>query len=167
VGHQWIGGVLGLNSNDHGFLLEGLTNALAIGVIREAWGGVAAVEAMSRFVAGPYSGLVRDGRDVVADQPLTDETNTVLRALGVYGKAGLGFEAIRQAMGNVAWRSALAAFAETFRFRIFTPDDLRTALIASSPEAAQAEVEARWTFWFEQDRTTLEDIDPIVQAAGH
>ncbi|HWK79490.1 MAG TPA: M1 family aminopeptidase, partial [Thermomicrobiales bacterium] len=166
VGHQWIGGLLGLNSNDHGFMLEGLTNALAIGAIREAWGADAAVEAMGRFVAGPYSGLVRDGRDVIADQPLTADTNTVLRALGVYGKAGLGFEAIRQAMGNAAWQSALGAFAELFRFRIFTPDDLRTALGASSPASVQADVNALWTFWFEQDRTTLSDIDPIVQGAG-
>ncbi|MGC4190076.1 MAG: M1 family aminopeptidase [Thermomicrobiales bacterium] len=164
AGHQWIGGLLGLNSNDHGFMLEGLTNALAIGTIRDAYGADAAVEAMGRFVAGPYSGLVRDGRDAIADQPLTDDTNVVLRALAVYGKAGLGFEAIRQELGNDAWQAALAGFAQHFRFGIFTPDDLRTALMAaaSSPDR----VAALWTFWFEQAKTTLPDIDPIVQGAG-
>lgn len=165
IGHQWVGGILGLNSNDHGFMLEGFTNALAVGAIREAWGAEAAIEAMGRFVAGPYSGLVRDGRDERADQPLTSETNTVLRSLAVYGKAGLGFEAIRQAMGNDAWRSALSAFAMAFRNHIFTPDDLRTALTdAASDPAAIATL---WTFWFEQTETTLPDIDPIVQGAGH
>lgn len=166
VGHQWIGGLVGLNSNDHGFLLEGLTNALAIGVIREAWGATAAVEATARFVAGPYSGLVRDGRDVIAAQPLTADTNVVLRALGVYGKAGLGFEAIRQAMGDAAWRAALGDLAARFRFGIITPGDLRAALVASTPDPQRAEVEARWTFWFEDARTTPADIDPVVQGAG-
>lgn len=165
VGHQWIGGVLGPNSNDHGFLLEGLTNALAIGVIRDAFGADAAVEAMGRFVAGPYSGLVRDDRDLIADAPLTNETNVVLRALVVYGKAGLGFEAIRQVMGNDAWRAALGAFAETFRQRVFTPADLRTALQAAAP--AGTDIAALWAFWFDQATVTLADIDPIVQGAGH
>ena len=164
VGHQWIGGLLGMNANDHGFLLEGLTNALAIGVIRDVWGADAAIEAMGRFVAGPYSGLVRDGRDVIADQPLAGDTNVVLRALGVYGKAGLGFEAIRQEMGDTAWRAALGAFAGAFRNRIFTSNDLRTALTAaaSSPDR----VGELWTFWFERANAALPDIDPVVQGAG-
>ncbi|MGC4106742.1 MAG: M1 family aminopeptidase [Thermomicrobiales bacterium] len=164
IGHQWIGGMLGLNSNDHGFMLEGLTNALAIGVIREAWGGDAAIEAMGRFVAGPYSGLVRDGRDELADQPLTPDTNTVLRALAVYGKAGLGFEAIRQALGTDAWRAAMSGFAARFRFGVFTPDDLRTALMAAASDPNT--IDALWTFWFEETRTMLPDIDPVVQGAG-
>lgn len=164
IGHQWIGGLIGSNSNDHGFMTEGLTNALAVEVLRELEGNDAAAAYLQGYVAGGYAALVRDGRDVVADTPVTDEMNGVLRGLAVYGKAALGFEAIRQELGDKTYRDAIAGYAHTFRFGIATPDDLRKALTGAGPSVD--EVNALWHFWFEEDTATITDVEAVFAGAA-
>ena len=165
LGHQWIGGMIGSNSNDHGFMTEGLTNALALDVLRQAEGSDAAIQYMNAYVAGGYAALVRDGRDVIADEPLTNETNGVLRSLAIYGKGALGFEAIRQDLGERAFHEAMAAYAADFRFGIATPEDLLAKFMAvAGPLDDPAYL---WDFWFHQDTATLQDVEHIMASSGH
>ena len=164
IGHQWIGGVIGSNSNDHGFMSEGLTNALALDVLRELEGPEAASAYLQGFVAGGYAALVRDGRDAIADAPITNDMNGVIRGLAVYGKAGLGFEAIRQELGEVAFRAAMTAYAAQFRFGIATPEDLLASF--TSHERRDENIMVLWTFWFERADTKLADVEAVFAGAG-
>ncbi|HEU0166018.1 MAG TPA: M1 family aminopeptidase [Thermomicrobiales bacterium] len=164
VGHQWIGGLIGNNSNDHGFMTEGLTNALALDVLRETQGGEAAVDYLQAYVAGGYIALLRDGRDVIADAPITDDTNGVLRSLAIYGKAALGFEVIRQDLGDEAFREAMRAYASAFAYGNATPEDLLGEY--TSAASPGEDVASLWNVWFERQTTKLADVDPIIAGAG-
>ena len=164
IGHQWIGGVIGSNSNDHGFMTEGLTNALALDILRGLEGGDAANGYLQGYVAGGYAALVRDGRDAIADAPITSDMNGVIRGLVVYGKGGLGFEAIRQELGDDAFRTAMTVYATRFRFGIATPEDLLHVFTAEQPNDGRAQ--ALWAFWFERADTTLADVETVFAGAG-
>lgn len=164
LGHQWIGGVIGSNSNDHGFMSEGLTNALALDVLRELDGPDAASAYLQGFVAGGYAALVRDGRDAIADAPITNDMNGVIRGLVVYGKGGLGFEAIRQELGEDAFRAAMTAYAARFRFGIATPEDLLASF--TSHEGDHVNIMVLWTFWFELADAKMADVEAVFVGAG-
>jgi hypothetical protein len=164
IGHQWIGGLIGSNSNDHGFMTEGLTNALALEVLRGLEGADAASGYLQGYVAGGYAALVRDGRDAIADAPITSDMNGVIRGLVVYGKGGLGFEAIRQGLGDHPFRAAMRLYATRFRFEIATPEDLLHVFTVE--ELADGSAQALWTFWFERAETTLADVEAVFANAG-
>jgi hypothetical protein len=158
LSHQWISGVIGSNNNDHGFLSEGLANALAILAIRETQGTAEARACLRECVAAGYRMMVEGGNDGVADAPITDETDIAARGRLIYGKAALGFEAIRQAIGDDAFLAGLAAYAAEFRFGISEPADL----LAAFELAAGVDLDALWDTWFLDDRTTLADIDAVL-----
>ena len=158
VGHQWIAGIIGSNNNDHGFMSEGLTNTLAILVLRDRLGESGAEDYLRGWVAGPYAALVRDGRDAIADEPVTNDSNIVLRSSAIYGKAALGFEAIRQEIGDPAFFAALSAYAADYRFAVSDPADLLHAFEA----AAERELSSLWSFWFEESTTTIDDVDAVL-----
>lgn len=137
---------------------EGLANTLSVLAIRE----VSGVEVAERFlrdsVAGGYRGMLEAGEDGIADAPITDGTDVAARADLVYGKAALGFEAIRQEIGDVAFMAGLAGYAADHRFGISTPDDLRHAF----EEASGTNLAARWSFWFEEQVMTIADVDAVL-----
>lgn len=164
LGHQWIGGVIGSNSNDHGFMSEGLTNAMALNVLRELDGPDAASAYLQGFVAGGYAALVRDGRDAIADTPITNDMNGVIRGLVVYGKGGLGFEAIRQELGKDGFRAAMTAYAARFRFEIATPEDLLASF--TSHEGDHVNITVLWTFWFERASAKMADVEAVFAGSG-
>jgi aminopeptidase N len=158
IGHQWIGNVIGANTNDHQFMSEGLVNMLSVAVINEIAGPADAERYLRADVAGPYQALLRDGRDGVADRAITPELNGVLHGMFVYGKAGVGFEAIRQATGDQAFFDGMSAYGEAFRFGIAGPDDLRAALETASGQ----DLEELWSFWFKQERTREADVIAVL-----
>jgi aminopeptidase N len=158
IGHQWIGNVIGANTNDHQFMSEGLVNMLSVAVINEMAGPADAERYLRADVAGPYQALLRDGRDGVADRAITPELNGVLHGMFVYGKAGVGFEAIRQEIGNDAFFDGMDAYGDAFRFGIAGPDDLRGAL----EQASGQDLGELWSFWFEQERTKEADVIAVL-----
>ena len=158
VGHQWIGNVIGANTNDHQFLGEGLTNALTVAVFREIDGPDTAERYLRADVAGAYVALLKDGRDGIADVPVSNDLNGVLHSIMVYGKAALGFEAIRQEIGDEAFFAALARYGETFRFDIATPADLQAAFERTSGR----DLDALWTFWFAAADATVDDAEAVL-----
>jgi aminopeptidase N len=160
VGHQWIADVVGSNNNDHGFMTEGLVNALAVLAAEEIYGIERADQYLRAWVSGPYSSLLNDGRDGIADAPLMNETNGVIRSLLIYGKAAVGFIAIREEIGAGAFLVALDDYAETWRFAVSEPGDL----LAAFEEASGEELDELWSFWFNQANATTNDLNEILNA---
>ncbi len=156
VGHQWWGGMVGLNSNDHTFLLEGLTNFVAILWIEATSGEEAALAAMRTSLAAPYVALITATGDQVADLPIADGQSG--RSTIYYGKSALGFYAINQAIGDAAFTEALVQLATDFAFAIAEPSDVLAAFEAASGE----DLGELWRFWFEAAETTPADVDALV-----
>lgn len=161
IGHQWVANILGTNSNEYTFLSEGLVNVLAVAVVREIDGGNQAERAFVGGVAGPYRGFVNGGQDAIADSPV-GELSPVVHSLVTYGKGGLGFEATRQEIGTEAFFAALSELGDTYAWDILTPDTVLEAFESASGQ----DLDELWAFWFEQEETTLEDVDAVIAGAA-
>ncbi len=161
LAHQWVANVVGTNSNDHAFLTEGLANTVAVALIRDTAGPEAAQRALASWVAGPYRAWVNGGSDAIADSPAS-ELDPNAHGFVVYGKAGLGFEAIRQQIGDDAFREALRILATDDRWKIVAPGDMLAAFERASGEP----LDELWRFWFQERGVTVEQIDAIIAGAG-
>lgn len=154
VGHQWWGASVGLNSNDHAFLLEGLTNYLAIVATERTAGDAVAAQQLDVQCVQPYLRALRDSGDGIADVPISVETTGPSRGALMYGKAALGFLAIRQAMGDDAFFAALRSWAGENSFGISGP----VGLLAAFEARTDVDVAALWSFWFQSAETTEADV---------
>jgi hypothetical protein len=158
LAHQWVPVVVGSNNNRHGFLSEGLANTLAVLAIRESGDVTGAERYLREQVAREYLRLLESGVDGVADAPVGPDIDMGQRGVLVYGKAAIGFEAIRQAMGQEAFLDALMLYGETFRFGNTVPGDLLAAFEASSG----MELDEIWSFWFLEAGCTPEDVHAVL-----
>ncbi len=145
--HQWFYNLVGNNQYDVAFIDEGLTNYLTAGVyVQEQYGDAAAARAIEQYLRGPFENAVRDGRDPIVDQPTDDFVPGNAYVLAAYSKAPLGFEAIREEIGDEAFFAALRGYVAEFSFSVATPDDL----LAAFEEASGENLDALWTHWFER-----------------
>lgn len=158
LGHQWLAAQIGTNSNDHTFLTEGLVNTLVVAIVRERDGADEAVLVMGGFVAGPYRAFTNGTQDGVVDRPISDDRSGVVHSFLVYGKAGVGFEAIRQEIGDDAFFEALLALGSTYADRHFAPDDV----LGLFEEASGQDLAELWSFWFLEEATDVADVDAVV-----
>lgn len=161
IAHQWMANIIGTNSNDHTFLTEGLANVLAVAVVRDLEGPEAAKRAFLGGVAGPYRAFVNGNQDAIANTPV-GELTSVVHSFVTYGKGGLGFEAIRQEVGDEALYSALASLADQHAWEIITP----VMLLGAFERESRVELDTLWSFWFEQEGSSLDDVDAIVAGVG-
>jgi len=159
VAHLWWGATIGSNSNDHTFINEGLATVSSM-VYQEAFGDPEdlAVE-FDAWIAAP-SELLLDEGDAVVDLPLAEGQDQAVRSWAYYGKAALGFTALRQEIGDDAFFAGLLTYAETYQYRIAEPDDLQAAFEA----AARRDLDAFWTSWFEATDLTDQQIDAVADA---
>ena len=67
-----------------------------------------------------------------------------------YGKGALGFDAVRQVIGDDAFFAALRDYATRFRFGVATPDDLRAAFERASGQ----DLRVLWRHWFDTEEGT-------------
>ncbi len=160
VGHQWWGVSVGANSNDHTFMVEGLTTYTALVWAEEVRGGETADQLLARGVAGPYRQSLEERGDQVADLPIRDGQEN--RGPIFYGKAALGFLAIRERIGDAAFFAALDTYARDYAYRIAEPVDL----LAAFEDASGEDLETLWHFWFEAAETTVEDVDALLEQAA-
>jgi hypothetical protein len=145
--HQWFYNLVGNNQYDSAYIDEGLTNYLTAGVyVQRQYSDAAAREAIERYLAGPFENAVEAGNDPVVDQPTDDFPTGNAYVLAAYSKAPLGFQAIREQIGDEAFFAALQSYVEEFRFGVATPEDLKAAFEAASGE----NLDALWTHWFER-----------------
>ena len=158
VGHQWWGGTVGTNTNDHAFMVEGLTNYLAITYLEWTAGEEAAARQLEGQVARVSHRLLAEYGDTVADAPTEAGQNPTQRAAALYGKAALGFLAIRREIGDDAFFAALRAYAEDFAFEVTEPADLRAAFETAAGRA----LDELWRHWFEAAELTAEEIDATL-----
>lgn len=159
IGHQWWGAVVGVNSNDHTFLLEGLTNYLSVVAIERTAGQSAADRQLLAQCVQPYLNALEQYGDGIADLPISVVRDGPPLGALTYGKAALGFLAIRQTVGDEAFFSALQRWADEFAFGIAEPDDLLEAFEATSNQ----ELGDLWTFWFLSAETTPADVQALIE----
>ena len=160
VGHLWWGASVGANTNDHPFMVEGLTNYISTVYAEDTLGPDLGAAWLERFVAQGYRATLADAGDAIADTPFVDGQNAQVRSAVLYGKAALGFHAIRREIGDAAFFGALRVYADDFAFRIAEPGDLRAAFETS----AGRDLGDLWRFWFEAAETTVADVDRVLAA---
>ncbi|MGH2558668.1 MAG: M1 family metallopeptidase, partial [Thermomicrobiales bacterium] len=158
VGHQWWGGTVGANSNDHTYLTEGLTNAAFVTYLETAHGPEVARQEMRARVVDPYLSALTTIGDGVVDVPISQITGGPPRGVIDYGKGAIGFLAIRVHIGNDAYLAALRDYADRYAFEIAAPQDLRRAF----ERAAGEQIDELWRVWFETATTTPADVEAVV-----
>ncbi|CAN5633340.1 hypothetical protein BH09CHL1_BH09CHL1_15980 [soil metagenome] len=161
LGHQWWGNMIGANSNDHSFMVEGLTNALTIGAIDTVLGAETADALLSEQITGPYRNALESVGDGVVDTQVGKENpNGPSRVALTYGKGALGFLALRLAMGDAAFYDAIDEYAQDYLYLNATPDELRALFIKHAPEGV--DVQTIWRTWFYRSATLPDDVDALA-----
>lgn len=158
IGHQWWGGTVGANSNDHTWMVEGLTNATAVLAQSAIAGQQAATDSLYGWIVGPYLNLLDGSGDAVADISIFDQPVDAPLSTLAYGKGALGFLAIRIAIGHDAFMQALSSYADEFLLGIADPDDLLAAFEAASGQG----LDDLWVYWFQSAVTTRADVEELV-----
>lgn len=158
VGHQWWGGVIGTNSNDHAFLNESTTNFLTVAATETILGEEEARLVLDRYVVAPYLSYFASVGDGVVDLPSDERGAATSWAPLVYGKGVLGFLAIQNAIGDQAFMEGLFDYADEFAFGIGGPEDLLLAL----ENASGTQLDDLWSFWFDEARTTEADVVDLL-----
>jgi hypothetical protein len=162
IGHQWFGNLVGVNSNDHTFMNEGLTNAVTILNIFDTQGPEIATDQFNRRIVAPYLAMLNEVGDAVVDVPISDDYPGRWGVALNYGKAALGFLAIRETVGDEAFTEALHRYVAEFGYRIATPMDLRLTLQATGGQP----LARLWWFWFKDDATTLTDVIELAESVS-
>ena len=157
VAHLWWGASVGTNSNDHTFVNEGLATYSAIAYLEQTADEEVAAGQFDAWIAAPARALADRG-DAVVDLPIREGQDASERSWAYYGKAALGFHAIRNAIGDEAFFAGLRAFADEFAFRIAEPADLRAAF----EEASGKDLDELWRHWFEAAELTPEEVEATV-----
>jgi hypothetical protein len=159
VAHLWWGAMVGSDSNTHPWINEGLATVSSLGY----WfwrGDAAALDAsLNRWVLGPARSLLGAG-DAVVDLPIAAGGDPAQRGWATYGKATLGFLAIRAEIGDAAFWDALAAVDEAWRFGIARPEDF---LLAFEAESGQ-DLDALWNEWFGDADMTADEVEAVADS---
>lgn len=158
VGHQWLGALVGLNSNDHSFLLEGWTNYLSVVVVERSDGLEAGRQQLLVQAVEPYLRTLESQGDGIADVPISSEAPNPSRGVLIYGKTALGALAIRREIGDDAFFTALLAWSDEFRFGIASPE----SLLAAFEEISGVQLDELWSFWFLEANTRVEDVHALL-----
>lgn len=162
VGHQWWGGTVGVNSNDYPFLVEGLTNYLAIICLADMLGRDAAHQQLRQQIVQPYLAAIEQYGDGVANRPATAPQDGPPNGVLIYGKAALGFLAIQMELGDDAFFAALRDLAQQRAFDVTTPAEVRQFFERSAGRS----LAATWRFWFDAAGATPDDVAHLLAQAA-
>jgi hypothetical protein len=146
VAHQWWYGLVGNNQYYTAFLDEGLTNYSSIIYWEERYGAEMAELMINAMLKRPYFAVLFGPEgDQIAYQPTDGFVSPSAYGGIIYGKAPLGFRAIREEIGDEAFFETLWQFRDQFEFRVATPDDL----LALFEEVSGQKISDLWEHWFE------------------
>src|SRR5215218_4390101 len=159
MAHLWWGILAGGDSNKHAYIQESLATVSSLLYLKETLGPEVAGAELEAWVTGPAFDLLAAG-DAVVDTPVTAGDDPAIWSDAAYGKGSLGFLAIRQKIGAVAFETALHDLATGYAWGEMTPDDLRAAFETASGK----DLDVLWSHWFDEAAMTQEEIDEI--AAG-
>jgi hypothetical protein len=137
--------VVGSNPHRHAFLDEGLSEYSAVLYFEHQYGPAVAAAHLRDGLVHRYALMLVTAGDHVVDQPTVDFPDRASYYATVYRKAGLGFGAIRQEIGDAAFFAALRSYAAAQHYGLANPTALRGAFEA----AAGRELADIWTLWFE------------------
>jgi hypothetical protein len=158
ISHQWWGALVGSNTNDHAFLAEGMANCSAVLFFLKTEGLDAASTQLTTQVARPYLSALKSVGDGVVDRPSAANASGPSLGILIYGKAALGFLAIREAIGAEAFAAALTAYVADFSWRVSQPDDLR----AEFQSQTNRDIGPLWNFWFDSTTVTPDNVQTVV-----
>jgi hypothetical protein len=161
IGHQWWGNMIGVNSNDHAFMNESLTNYLTIVAFEDIFGRATGLALLERSLAGVYLAQLAESGDGVVDLPIEEVDSMTSYSRLVYGKGALGFLAIRLEIGDEAFFHALESYARTHAFLLAAPEDLRAAF----EETSGRTLDDLWRFWFDASEATAADVEILLGLA--
>jgi hypothetical protein len=164
VAHQWFYGLVGNDQYVDAFLDEALANVSALLDLETYRGAGTAALVLGRSIAGPYRGYLTSQGDLVVDSP--SEGFPSVRAYNaiVYGKAVLGFQVIRDRIGQTRFDAGLALYVSRYRFTTADPQDL----LACLNDASGRDLTALWNHWFEETHglTDLATATPASEPAS-
>jgi hypothetical protein len=169
--HQWWYGLVGNNQYQHAFLDESLTNYLTTVYFERVYDEEVAQQQTLLNILAPYliylygvGGTANE--DAVLDTPTDDFRSELAYSVIVYNKGPLAFQAIREAMGDDAFFSAIASYFDAHALQIAQPDDLLDAFVAET----DVDIAAVWQNWIEEangkDDIPLELALEILRSIG-
>ncbi|MCC6945313.1 MAG: M1 family metallopeptidase [Thermomicrobiales bacterium] len=161
IGHQWWGGMIGVNSNDHAFMNESLANYTSVLVYERLFGEDAGASLLQSTMAAPYLAFLAEQPDMPVDRPVGEIESATAFGRLVYGKGSLGLHAIRLEIGDAAFLEALRTYGAEYAFSIGSPD----ALLAAFESASGEELDALWALWFQSGDVTPDDVQQLLRAA--
>jgi hypothetical protein len=161
VAHLWWGILVGGDSNKHAFIQESLATVSSLLYLKETRGPEVAATQLDAWVTGPAFDLLAAG-DAVVDAPVAAGDDPAIWSDAAYGKGSLGFLAIRQKIGAVAFETALHDLTTRYAWGEMTPDELRAAFETASGQ----DFDALWDHWFDEADMTHEEIEEIAAAFG-
>jgi hypothetical protein len=161
IGHQWWGNLVGVNSNDHAFMNESLTNYLTTVAFADIYGEETGLAVLEGSLAAPYLAQLNDAGDGIVDLPIAEASSVTAYSRLIYGKGGLGFLAIRLEIGDDAFFRALGSYSQARAFGLATPEELKGAF----EEMAGRSIGDLWRFWFDAAEATPADVEALLAAA--
>lgn len=157
IGHQWWGVSVSSNMMRHDFLVEGLTECMAIIHIARAYGATAANKYVRDNSVGLYFDFLSDYDDEAVDQTAIDSPSGASPAI-LYGKAPIALLAVRDEIGPPAFESAIASYTIDHAFGLTGPADLQNAFEAASGE----DLDDFWNEWIESDDISRGDVNDLL-----
>lgn len=145
VAHQWWYGLVGSDPQRNAFLDEGLAEYSAVLYFEHVYGRDAARTQVGQGLTLPYATMLVTSGDQVVEQPAAAFPDDATYYATTLRKAALGFEAMREEIGDDAFLAALRDYTEAHRFGVATPGDLLDVFARSG----EADVERLWHLWFE------------------
>jgi len=142
--HQWWHGLVGSDSRDHPYVDEALAQYSSIVYLEDRYGRARAEKDGDANVKMNYQTMRLLGKaDAPADQPVAAYTASVQYAGVIYGKAPYFYRAVRQAIGDAAFFSALRAYVTRYRFAE-APGRGLVDILATGAEGKVRPLERRW-----------------------
>lgn len=141
IAHQWWYAQVGNDQVNTPWLDEGLAEYSMAVYYRDVFGEARMNTLINQRWLVPYQVAVENEYDAIVNQPSAAfawEYEVI-----VYGKAALFFDALRKEVGDDLFYAILREYANRFRWRIATPDDLMRVAEAVSGQ----ELDGLYTHW--------------------
>lgn len=156
VAHQWWYAMVLNDQNAEAFIDEGLSEYAAAEIyFSDRYGPEEGRRQFELLVADWMSSQLASGGDVLVDQPTESFGDRTSYAAAVYAKASLGFDAIRERIGDEAFFAALQGIVQTRRFETIGGNDLQR----SFEDECGCNLGPVWDAWFEHQ--DLRSATPI------
>lgn len=170
LAHQYTALLVGNDPVGDPLADEALTQHLALLLVEWRAGKAAADEVRGGQLKAAYQlHRLLGGADGRADRPTHEYASSREYAALVYGKAPLGYDAMRELVGDEAWLGALRRYVETNRYRWVTSRTLVDQVAKERPGSA-AKLQGLAKRWFREAHGDEDvgglDVEQLLNGAG-